>query len=197
MKLVTILLALGLAAWCVVLPARSLAASLEAGTLELETSVGLDHTSYSSASAPQGTITRFDGAVGAGYSVTRLLQVGGALLFSHYSSVDLPNEDPFSASSYGASADVTLNFPTPNNLVPYLRLGLGAETFSGDGAEDAKVALWAPMVRAGVRVLVGESGSVNLSLAYRHESNSGGVEKLAANRLGFAVGLSLFPVRGK
>ena len=196
MKLAAILLALGLAASCVVLPSRSLAASLEKGSVELETTVGLDHTSYSSASASRGTITRLDGAVGAGYSLTRLLQVGGALLFSHYSE-DQEGFDSFSASSYGASADLTLNFPTPNNLVPYVRLGLGAETFSGDGSEDSKVALWVPMVRAGVRVLVGESGSVNLSLAYRHESNSGGVEKLTANRLGFAVGLSVFPARGK
>ena len=192
MKLAAILVALGLAAACIALPSRSLAASLEQGTLELETSVGLDHTSYSTT----GTITRFDGTVGAGYSVTRLLQVGGGLMFSHYSS-DVPDEDPFSASSYGASADVTLNFPTPNILVPYLRLGLGAETFSGDGSENSKVALWAPMVRAGVRVLVGESGSVNLSLAYRHESNSTGVDGEVANRVAFAVGLSLFPVRGK
>jgi hypothetical protein len=196
MKPATILLTLGLAASCAALPSRSEAAALAKGTVELETTVGLDHTSYSMDSATLGTVTRFDGTVGAAYSLTRQFQVGGGLLFSHYSE-DPEGGDSFSASSYGASADVTFNFPTPNSLVPFVRVGLGAETFSGDGSEDSKVALLVPMVRAGVRVLVGESGSVNLSLAYRHEINSGGVEKLDANRLSFAIGLSVFPVRGR
>ena len=196
MKIATLLLSLGLVASCAALPSRSSAAALERGTIELETALALDHTSYSSSSTDLGSITRLDATLGAGYSLTRLIQVGGGLLFSNYSESQ-KGEDTFSSTAYGAAADVTFNFPTPNNLVPFVRLGLGAQGFSGDDTEDSKVALLVPMVRAGVRVLVGNSGSVNLSVAYRHEANSGGVEDLDANGLSFAVGLSIFPVRGK
>ena len=82
-------------------------------------------------------------------------------------------------------------------LEPYVRAGLGFEGFSGDGYENAKTALILPYLRAGVRVMVGESGSLNLSVGYRHEQDSGGSSGLDANSIGFAVGVSLFPWRPK
>jgi len=195
MRFAVVTLALVLAA-SGALPSHSLAASLEKGTLEVEGSVSFDHTSYSVSSQSQGTATDFAATLGGGYCLTRLIEVGGGLTMTH-DAIEPEGGESISYSSYGGSVDVTLNFSTPNNLVPFVRVGAGFQSFSGDGSEDAKMALIAPYVRAGVRVLVGNSGSVNLSAAFRHEINSGGVEDLNANGLSFAVGVSLFPIRGK
>ncbi len=192
MKTITLLFAGGL----LLLPCAAGAAALDPGTVELETSVALDHAGYSTSGHTLGTLTRVDGTVGAAYSVTRLVQVGGGLLLSHFAERP-EGEASYSSSAYGLSGDVTLNFRTPGGVVPFVRAGLGFEGFSGDGYEDAKTALLVPMLRAGVRVLVGDAGSVNLSVAYRHETNSNGTKDLDANRFGVAIGLSLFPVRGK
>jgi hypothetical protein len=185
---------LGLAASGAVLPCSSLAASLEKGTLELETSVDLSHTAYSEDAV--GSRTNFEGTVGAGYSLTRMFQVGGGLLIGYHSGETDPGGS-FSYSALGAAADVTVNFETPNILIPFVRAGVGFRNYSGDGYEDAKVGMVLPYVRGGVRVLVGNSASVNLSVAYRRIVNADGADGLDANNLSFAVGLSIFPIRGE
>jgi hypothetical protein len=189
-------LVLLLAAALLLLPCAASAAALDKGSVEVEGSAGFEHSGYTSSGTSVGTVTRIDGEVGGAYSLSRLVQLGGGLLLSHYSESP-EGEASFTSTGYGASADVTLNFKTPSGLIPFVRAGLGFENFTGDGYEDAKTATLAPMLRAGVRFLVGDSGSINLSLAYRHETNANGSKDLDANRFGIAVGLSLFPVRGK
>ncbi len=177
-------------------PSHVTAAALDKGTVELETSVAFDHASFSHSGEKLGTNTAFDGSVGAAYSLTRMFQVGGGLLFSTNSF----SPEGGSTSSYhsvGGSVDVTANFRAPSGLVPFVRVGLGAQGFGGDNFPDAKTSVLAPLVRAGVRVLIADAGSVNLSLAYRHETNADGVDGDDANRFGLAVGISLFPIRGK
>jgi hypothetical protein len=192
MKLAALPLALALGAALLSPAAR--AASLTKGTLELETSVDLTHSAFTS--SPVNSTTYFSGSVGAAYSVTSLLQVGGAVDLAHFGQ-ESDSLGSFSDNAYGASADLTANFPTPNNLIPFVRAGVGFETFSGDTYARTTTSVIAPYVRAGVRVLVGNSASVNLSLTYRHETNADGNKGEGANVVGLSAGLSIFPIRGK
>lgn len=185
-----------LAAIALLLPCLVVAAPLDQGTLELETSVSLDHSSFTHSGSSTGTVTNFDGTVGAAWSLTRIVQLGGGLLFSS-SSFSPEGEASISSHAVGGSVDVTANFRAPSGLVPFVRLGIGAMGFGGDGFEGSKSSLLAPMVRAGVRVLVGDAGSANFSVSYRHDTNADGVPDDDANRFGFAVGFSLFPIHGK
>lgn len=49
------------------------------------------------------------------------------------------------------------------------------------------------MITAGVRMLVGSSASVNLSLGYQHGSNAEGEFNASSNRIVAGVGVSIFP----
>ncbi len=188
--------ALALVASFALLPSHAVAAALDKGTVEVEGSVSFDHASFSRSGEKAGTETHFDGTVGAAYSLTRMFQVGGGLLISTSSFSDVAGSS-FSNHAFGGSVDVTANFRAPSGLVPFVRVGVGAVGFGGDAYTEATTSLLAPMVRAGVRVMVGDAGSVNLSVAYRHETNADGVDGDDANRFGLAIGLSLFPIRGK
>ena len=196
MRTPVVILALALLASCALLPSHAFAAALDKGTVEIEGSVSFDHASFSHSGEKLGTQTLFDGTLGAAYSLTRMFQVGGGLLFSA-SSFSPEGGSTSSDHAIGGSVDVTANFKTASGLVPFVRVGVGAMGFGGDNYPDAKTSVLAPLVRAGVRVLVADAGSVNLSLSYRHETNADGVDGDDANRFGLAVGISLFPVRGQ
>ncbi len=196
MRTPVVVLALALVASCALPPSHAVAAALDKGTVEVEGSVSFDHASFSHSGEKAGTETHFDGTVGAAYSLTRMFQVGGGLLLSTSSFSDVVGSS-FSNHAIGGSVDVTANFKTVSGLVPFVRVGAGALGFGGDAYTDAKTSILAPMVRAGVRVLVADAGSINLSVAYRHETNADGVNGDDANRFGLAVGISLFPIRGK
>jgi hypothetical protein len=65
---------------------------------------------------------------------------------------------------------------------------MGFALFNG-GFDFSDPAVIAPSIAAGVRVLAGDTGSVNLSLGYQRESNG----EMRQNRIIAAAGVSLFP----
>ncbi len=188
MRIVAVLSALCLGGLSLLAADPAPAAALQKGMIEIEGSVPFDHTSYSESSV--GSRTNLDASVGAAYSFTSLLQAGGGITLG-YLGVE---SDAVSASgtAMGLSADLTANFATPTNLVPFLRAGAGFQTFSGDAYVSPKTSFIAPYVRAGVRAMVVPSASVNLSVAYQHVTNADGEDGLDANSVSFAAGLSIF-----
>jgi hypothetical protein len=71
--------------------------------------------------------------------------------------------------------------------VPYAGLGFGANF--GEGFTFDQSSLIAPALTAGIRFLVGDAGSVNVSLGYEHETDN----HVSENRMLAEVGVSLFP----
>jgi len=89
----------------------------------------------------------------------------------------------------GAVTGYQYNFLARGGVTPYAGIGMGAnfgEGFTFDGTS-----LVAPVLTGGMRVLVGNTGSVNLSLSYEHETDN----HVSENRIVGAVGVSLFPWR--
>ncbi len=188
MRIVTVLFALALAGVPLLCPSPAGSAALQKGMIEIEGSVPFSHTSYSESSV--GSFTNLGASVGAAYCLSPLLQAGGGVTLG-YQGTDSDNGTS-NSTVFGLSADVTANFATPANLVPFVRAGAGFETFSGDLYPNAKVAIVAPYVRAGVRAMVVPSASVNLSVEYRRITNADGEDGLSANEIRFDAGLSIF-----
>ncbi len=96
-------------------------------------------------------------------------------------------------TALGATAGLTYNFSPQGTVIPFASAGFGALFYEGFSFDNT--AVLAPMLTGGVRVLVGSSASMNLSMSYQHESNASGNFQMNANRLIAGVGVSLFPWR--
>jgi hypothetical protein len=92
-----------------------------------------------------------------------------------------------SATSWGGIAGMTYNFNTSGSMIPFASVGVGRVSNGGFN----QAATIAPSMACGVRVLAGDTGSVNLSMGYQHETSTG----MRQNRIVAAAGVSLFPWR--
>ena len=68
-------------------------------------------------------------------------------------------------------------------------MGIGLGANFGRGFTFDETSLVAPSLTGGLRFLVGNTGSANVSLGYEHETDN----HVSENRMTAAVGVSLFP----
>jgi hypothetical protein len=94
-------------------------------------------------------------------------------------------------TALGVLAGATYNFSPQGGLIPFAGLGIGTLFYDGFTFNDT--AVLAPSLTGGIRLLVGDAGSVNLSLGYEHETDG----SVSTNRMVAGVGVSLFPWRAK
>lgn len=181
-------LALGLAV------SPSQAALLGKGALELNPSLAFSHNSYSAGGSSDFTTTTLDVSAFVGYFTSDLVEIGGGLLVS-YQSIPGIFTSRLSATHIGLTGGVTLNFATSSNVVPYLRGSVGLLDNSGDTGHETTYL--APLLEGGLRVMVGQTASVNFAAGFQHQTNAFGVQDESANIVTFGVGLSVFPKTGK
>lgn len=170
-------------------------ATLEKGTVELTPSLSFSHNSFSFSGSDAGSLTNMVGSAQVGYCVTDHFEIGGGLLVN-YQSIDVPGFGSESATSLGLVGGVQYNFPSGGRTIPFVRGSLGILTNSGSLASGDQTTLIAPSLLAGLRVLVGNSASVNFGVGYQHLSDALGVQELSANTIGAEIGVSIFPRRG-
>ena len=120
-----------------------------------------------------------------GYCMSDRFEVMSGLIVRHESFNDQHT------TSLGALAGLNYNFPPHGTIVPFVGLGFGVLFYHGFSFDNT--AVLAPMLSGGMRVLIGSSASVNMSLGYQHESNAGGEFNATSNKLLASVGVSLFP----
>ena len=125
--------------------------------------------------------TRLDFTPSIGSCISNHYEVTGGLIVRHESV------NGSSATSVGAIAGLTYNFNRSGSMIPFASMGFG--TLFNGGFDFSEPAVIAPSIAAGVRVLAGDTGSVNLSLGYQRESN----DHMRQNRIVAAAGVSLFP----
>lgn len=156
------------------------------GAVEFAPSVSFTHQNFKREG--YGNVDRFTQlniAPTLGYFVSDHYEVTGGFLVRHESVNG--NSD----TSLGATAGLQYNFSRHGSVVPFVSAGFGALFYDGFSMNDT--AVLAPMISGGLRVPVGQSASVNMSLGYQHEANANGEFNASANRLVAAVGVSLFP----
>lgn len=168
------------------------------GAIEISPSLAFSHSSYSSSGTTDLTTTTLDVSGLVGYFVSDLVELGGGPLAS-YQSVDLGGGffgGSQSATSIGLIGGVGLNFVSSGNVVPFVRGSLGFLSNSGD-VSGTKTTIIVPLLEGGLRVMVGNSASVNFAVGYQHQSNALGVQDESANIVTLGVGVSVFPVLRK
>ena len=171
-------------------PMPAAANPIAAGSIEFSPTVSFSHQNFKREGYGNvETSTRLDVAPLVGYCLGNHYEVNGGLLARHQ-SVNGNTE-----TALGATTGLTYNFSPHGTVIPFASVGFGALFYDGFSFDGTAVLF--PTVTGGIRVLVGSSGSVNLSLGYQHESNAEGEFQAKANRLIAGVGVSLFPWRAK
>ena len=168
------------------LVASSGANQLAQGSIEIAPSVTFNHENFKREG--YGNVdhqTELTITPTIGYCVSDRFEVMSGLMVRHESFNDQHE------TSLGALAGLNYNFPPHGTIVPFVGLGFGVLFY--DGFSFDNTAVLAPMLSGGMRVLIGSSASVNMSLGYQHESNAGGEFNATSNKLLASVGVSLFP----
>lgn len=170
----------------------SVAGELPKGTIELSTTGSFSHQSMSMDGTDAGSQTNMNLTGEVGYSLTRNLSLAGGLVFQH-AGVSPEGGESVSASQYGPQAGLRWNFATKSSIVPFVEGKFGVLAYGGDASDGAETTLLLPSIGGGVRVLLGETASVNFSGNYVRQQNASGVDQLNSNDIRFGVGLSVFP----
>ena len=162
------------------------AGRIAAGSIEFAPTVTFSHQNFRREGYGNvETSTQLTASPTLGFCVSDHWEVLGGFLTRHESV------NGSSDTALGATAGLTYNFSPQGAFIPFASLGFGALFYDGFSMDDT--AVLAPMLTGGVRVLVGPSASVNMSLGYQHESNANGEFQASANRVLAGVGVSLFP----
>ncbi len=163
--------------------------TVPSGTVEFSPSVSYSHWNVKREGYGNvDTFTKLEITPTIGYCVSNHYEVTGGFMTRHESS------NGMSSTALGTTAGLTYNFNPQGGFIPFASAGFGALFY--DGFHLSNTAVLAPMISAGVRVLVGSSASVNASLGFQHEANAQGESGLSSNRLVAGVGVSLFPWHG-
>jgi hypothetical protein len=167
------------------------AGALPKGTLEVAAYALYDYSSYGYSGADDGSSSDFTLTGQLGYCVTDLIEVFGGLLVQH-SSVDPVNVASTSSTAIGPEAGMMLNFANSSIVVPYISGAVGLVSYSGTAASYS-TGWMVPFLGAGIRVLVGNSASFNLGVAYVHNINALGISDETSDSIRFSIGISAFP----
>jgi len=160
--------------------------TVPAGTIEFSPSVSYSHWNMKREGYGNvDTFTKLEITPTLGYCVSNHYEVTGGFMTRHESS------NGMSETALGTTAGLVYNFNPQGGFIPFASVGFGVLFY--DGFHLDNTAVLAPMINAGVRVLVGSSASVNASLGFQHEANAQGESGLSSNRLVAGVGVSLFP----
>jgi len=164
--------------------ARASLNPLPPGMIEITPTVAFNHSSTKREGYGNvDTFTQLDFTPTLGICVTNRWEATTGIAIRHL------DQNGMNETGLGFTAGVLYNFPAQGMLVPFVGGGFGA--LFNDGFTFNNTALIAPSLTGGLRVLVGNSGSVNLSLGYQHETDN----QVTQNQLLANVGVSLFPWR--
>jgi outer membrane protein W len=167
-------------------PCAEASSQLSSGSIEFSPSVSFSHSNLKREGYGNvDTSTRLEVTPTIGYCISNHYEVNGGVMTRHQST------NGNSETALGATAGLQYNFSPHGTVIPYAGVGFG--TLFYDGFSLDNTAVLAPMLTGGIRVLVGSSASVNMSLGFQHEDNAEGESGVSANRLIAGVGVSLFP----
>ncbi len=164
-------------------PTRPASAALVgAGAIEINPKVSFSHSNLKREG--YGNVDNFTDlelAPTIGYCLNDRFEVTSGVEIRHQS------DNGTSATALGVLAGLTYNFRPQGSIVPFVGLGFGTLFTSGFTFDNT--AVLAPALSGGMRVLVGDAASVNMSLGYEHETDG----HVSTNRITAGVGVSLFP----
>ena len=155
------------------------------GTIEFAPSLAFSRSAYTPAGGGASTsMTHLDLTGAVGRCMSDRLEIMGALLVQHRDQAGAGR------NGIGASAGVGVNLAAYGNMIPFLSGSVGVLKYTNPGSSDRTVL--APILRAGIRTLIMEGRSVNVSIGYQHEVNPKSVVNKRADAFDIGVGMSIF-----
>ena len=160
------------------------ASSIGAGTMEVSPSISFGRSSVNPVGGGDAiNLTHYNASVGAGRAINSQFEIiGGALM---------QRRNPKSGdgvTAWGGSVGAQYHFASQGSVIPFLSAGIGAVQFDSNGETDRAMLL--PMMRVGIRSMMGDSRSVNFSIGYQRESNPNSAVEDNANMFDRGVGMS-------
>ena len=161
---------------------RATAQQLAPGSVELAPRVSFSHWNVKREGYGNvDNFTQFSFSPAMGVCLTQHHEILAGVLVRHEAVNGTGN------TRLGALAGYQYNFSPQGGLIPFAGIGFGMNF--GEGFTFDQSSLVAPALTAGIRFLVGNAGSVNMSLGYEHETDN----HVSENRMLAQVGVSLFP----
>lgn len=152
------------------------------GSIELSPTLSFSHENLKREGyGGVDNFTQLDFKPTIGFCVSNHYEIMGGTIIRH------EDVNGTKTTSVGALAGLTYNFNPSQRLVPYGTLAFGALFYGGFSFDEP--AVLAPSLTAGLRVLVGDAASVNVSLGYQRERN----DHERQNRILASAGVSIFP----
>lgn len=168
--------------------------AFQPGTVELRTDILFDHDSREFEGEKVVTVTDGEATLRLGYFFTSMIEVAGGVLYG-YDKTDPETAEEVKDSYYGVRGDVILNLPTDGPIVPFVAGGVGFVAYGNEDIYGDESSLIFPVIAGGIRVLMGNSASLNLTASYRKTSNFGGMKDFDSSTFRIGVGVSAFPRR--
>jgi hypothetical protein len=179
-------------------PLAARAASIAAGSIELDTRLSFDHNSVDidDALPPlfeedlEYSVTRLEMNAGLGYFLNSRWEILGNLIVDH---TGLGGDLDGSFTDFGLIGEVLYHFNTSGSVIPFVGAGLGLVVHGGDvGDDDDDTTIIVPEILGGLRWPFREVVSLNLTGGFRHEESPFGLEDASGNAFFFAFGFSFF-----
>ena len=159
------------------------AATLDKGATELAGSAGVTSTSFSGGGTSTTVVTA---DVKYGFCVSRNWEIAPQVILTSLSG------GGSTLTNFSGAVSGIYNFATAgNNLVPFLEAGVGLGSVSAGGSSQSFSTL--PLLAGGIRMLMGNSASINITAGYQRVSMSSGGSTATENTIGVQAGLSIFP----
>jgi hypothetical protein len=156
-----------------------------AGNVEYSPSIAFSRSAYTPAGGGASTsMTHLDLTGAVGRCMSDRFEIMGALLVQHRDQAGTGR------NGIGASAGVGVNFAAYGNVFPFVSGSVGVLRYSNPGSSDRT--MLAPILRAGIRTLIMEGRSVNVSIGYQHEVNPKSIINKGADAFDVGVGMSIF-----
>jgi hypothetical protein len=158
------------------------------GTVVFSPSVSFNRSSITPpGSETASSATRLNLGAAVGRCMSDRVELTGGLLFQHQAAAGT------GYNGIGASAGATFNFTPQENVIPFLSANLGAISYSSHGSSDQAWLL--PMLRLGVRTMMGDNRALDVSIGYQHEVNHESVFEKSADVFEVGIGMSVLRSR--
>jgi hypothetical protein len=170
------------------LPVSASASAIQRSAIEITAEGGFDHQSFSDV---DGSVSTLRAKAGFLRATSNVIQLGAQLTLNHQ-SLDLGSFGETDGGSAQLDGLFRVNFGSSERTIPYAQAGAGIVIWAGDleGEEETFVV---PQLALGVRFMVHEIASLNLSAGWTRELNALGTKDFDANTYVVQFGFSVFP----
>ena len=170
------------------LPVSASASAIERGAVEILANGGFTHQNFSDV---DGSVSTLRAQAAFLKAASDVVQIGGRLGIEHQ-SIDLRGYRETDGGSLQADGLIRVNLGSSTTVIPFLQGGVGVIVWSTEFGGDEETFLL-PHLALGLRMMVHDIASLNITAGWTREVNALGAEDFDANDFEVLFGFSVFP----